>query len=50
MTGTALNLVLKLVVLHVELEIVKQRIILDALVEVSGPQIFFDWITLKKLT
>ena len=45
----ALNLALKLVVLHVELENVKHGVLHDALVEVSETQILFHWIGLKKL-
>ena len=45
MTGSALNLALKLVVLHVELESVKHGVLCDALVEVSGtPETqMFSW-------
>ena len=49
MTGSALNVALKLVVLHVELKSVKHGVLRDALVEVSGTQILFHWIGLKKL-
>ena len=49
MTGSALNLALKLVVLHVELENVKRAVLRDALVEVLETQILFHWIRLKKL-
>ena len=48
MTGSALNVALKLVVLHVELKSVKHGVLRDALVEVSGTQILFHWIGLKK--
>ena len=47
MTGNALNLALKLVVLHVELENVKHGVFCDALLEVS--ETLFHWIGLKKL-
>ena len=50
MTGSALNLALKLVVLHGEFESVKDGFLRDALVEVSGTQILFHWIGLKKLS
>ena len=50
MTGSALNLALKLVVLHVELENVKHGVLRDALVEVSETQILFHWIGLKSWT
>ena len=49
MTGNALNLALKLAVLHVELENVKHGVLLDALLGVSETQILFHWIRLKKL-
>ena len=49
MTGTALNLALKLVVRHYEFENVKHGVLREALVEVSGTQILFHWIGLKKL-
>ena len=49
MTGSALNLTLKLVVLHVELENMKHEVLRDALVEALGTQILFHWIGLKKL-
>ena len=49
MTWSALNLALKLVVLHVELENVKHGVLRDALVEVSETQILFHWIGLEKL-
>ena len=45
MTGSALNLALKLVLLHVERENVKHGVLRDALVEVSETH----WIGLKKL-
>ena len=47
MTGSALK-ALKLAIRHDELENVN-RVLLDALVEVSGTQILFHWIGLKKL-
>ena len=47
MTISALNLALKLVVLHVDLESVKHEVLCDALVEVSGTHILFHWIRLK---
>ena len=47
MTGSALNLALKLVVLNVELESVKRGVLRDALVEVLGTRIFLHWIGLK---
>ena len=49
MTRSALNLALKLMVLHVELQNVKHGVLRDALVEVSETQILFRWIGLKKL-
>ena len=59
MTGNALNLALKLVVvggvryslvvLHVELQNMKHVVLHDALVEVSETRILFHWIGLKKL-
>ena len=49
MTGSALNLALQLVVLHVELENVKHGVLRDALVEVPEIRILFHWIGLKKL-
>ena len=49
MTGSALNLALKLVVLRDELESVKHGVLRDAHVESSGTQILFQWIGLKKL-
>ena len=49
MTGSALNLALKLVVLHVELKNVKHGVVRDALVDVLRTQILFHWIGLKKL-
>ena len=49
MTGSALNLAFKLVVLHVELENVKHGVLLDVLVEVSETQLLFHWIGIKKL-
>ena len=49
MTGSALNLALKLVVLHVELKNVKHGVVRDALVEVLRTQILLHWIGLKKL-
>ena len=48
MTGSALILALKSVVRHDELENVKRGILRDAIVEVSGTQILFHWIGLKK--
>ena len=42
-----LNQALKLVVLNVEVESVKHGVLLDALVEVSGTQLIFHWISLK---
>ena len=50
MTGSALILALKSVVRHDELENVKRGILRDAIVEVSGTQILFHWIGLKKWT
>ena len=49
MTGSALNLALQLVVLHVELKNLKHGVVRDVLVEVSETQILFHWIGLKKL-
>ena len=50
MTGSALNLALKLVIRHDELENVSHGVLRDALAEeVSGTQILLPWIGLKKL-
>ena len=49
MTGSALNLALKLVVLHVELQNMEHGVLRDALAKVSETQILFYWIGLKKL-
>ena len=50
MTGIALNLALKTVVRHDELNNVKHGVPLDIHVVVSGTQILFHWIGLKMLT
>ena len=49
MSGSPLNLALKLVVLNVELQNVKHGDIHGALIEVTETQILFHWIGLKKL-
>ena len=48
MTGSALTLILKLEIRHDELEYVNHGVLRDTLVEVSGTQILFQWIGLKK--
>ena len=48
MTGSALNLALKLMMSHDELEKVKHGVLLDALLEVWGTRILFHSIRLKK--
>ena len=49
MSGSALNLALKLVVLNVELQNVKHGDLHGAPIEVTETQILFHWIGLKKL-
>ena len=49
MTGSASDLALKFVMLHVELENVKHGVLRGALVEVSETQILFHWVGLKNL-
>ena len=49
MTEKALNLALKLVIRHDELENVNQGVLRDALVDILETQILFHWIGLKKL-
>ena len=49
MTGSASNLTLKLVLHHDELKNVNHIVLFGALVDVSGIQILFHWIGLKKL-
>ena len=49
MTGSALNLTLKLVLHHDELKNVNHAFLRGALLEVSGIQILFHWIGLKNL-
>ena len=49
MTGSASNLTLKLVMRHDELKNVNHGVLLGALAEVSGTNILFLWIGLKKL-
>ena len=49
MTGSASNLTLMLVLHHDEHKNVNHVVIRGALVEVSGIQILFHWIGLKKL-
>ena len=49
MTGGVLNLGLKLVVRHDDLDNVNHGVLCDALVEVSETKILFHWIGLKKV-
>ena len=49
MTGRASNLTLKLVLHHDELKNVNHVVIRSTLAEVSGIQLLFHWIGLKKL-
>ena len=47
--GSSLNLALKSVIRHDKLDNMKHGVLRDTLVEVSGIQILFRWIGLKKL-